>query len=73
MNIYLVFLLIFAIIVFSNFMMFAAARSSRGTKINWLNRSKDAFGEPFEKENKQLGELHQQVKALSQDDNEGDA
>ncbi len=64
MNIYLVFLLILAIIVFSNLIMFAAVRGSKGTKGSWLNTTKDNFSQPFQKEDSELNELRQRVEEL---------
>lgn len=70
MNIYLVILIIIAIIVFSNLAMLGAVRGSRGAKFNWLNTTKEGISKPFQKEENQLSELHQQVKKLSQTNQE---
>ncbi len=66
MNIYLVILLIIAIIVFSNLLMFAAVRGSKGMKMDWLNNTKDDLSGSFIKEDDQLNELRQRVEDLSQ-------
>ncbi len=70
MNIYLVVLIILAIIIFSNLMMFAAVRGSRGMKVNWLNTTKDSLSQPFQKEDSQLNELRQRVEELSDQSNQ---
>ena len=71
MNIYLVVLLILAIIVFSNLIMFAAVRGSRSTKFDWLNTTKTELSKPFQKEDDQLSELRRRIKDLeSQSDKE---
>ncbi len=70
MNIYLVVLLILAIVIFSNLLMFAAVRGSRGMKFNWLNSTKDDLVQPFLKEEGQLNELRQRVDDLTQDDDD---
>ena len=64
MNIYLVILLIIAIVVLSNAMMFAAVRGFRGSESNWLTKSKKDLSEPFQNENAELNELRQRVKEL---------
>ncbi len=46
MNIYLVVLLIIAIIVLSNLLMFTAVRGSKGTKFDWLNNTKGDLSNP---------------------------
>ena len=68
MNTYLVILLIIAIIVLSNLLMFAAVRGSKGMKIDWLNNTKDGLSQPFLKEGDQLNELRKRVGDLSQPD-----
>ena len=64
MNIYLVVLLILAIIIFSNLVMFAAVRGSRGMKFNWLDTTKEGLSQPFKKGDNELTELRQRVKDL---------
>ena len=64
MNIYLVILIIIAIVVLSNAMMFAAVRGFRGTEFNWFNKSKNDLSQPFQNENAELNELRQRVKDL---------
>lgn len=68
MNIYLVVLLIIAIIVLSNLLMFTAVRGSKGTKFDWLNNTKGDLSKPFKKEDDQLNELRKRVEDLSQPD-----
>ncbi len=65
MNPYLVALLIIAIIVFSNLIMFAAVRGLSGVKVEWHKMTKTAFGQPYQKEEKQLNELRQRVDNLN--------
>ncbi len=72
MNIYLVVLIILAIIILSNLLMFAAVRGSRGMKFDWLNTTKEGLSQPFKKEDDQLNELRQRVEGLTQDDNQAD-
>ncbi|MBT3313723.1 MAG: hypothetical protein HN390_03825 [Anaerolineae bacterium] len=64
MNIYLVVLLIIAIIVLSNALMFAMVRGSRGMKFDWMNNTKKDLGKSFQNENSELNELRQRVKEL---------
>ena len=64
MNIYLVILLIIAIIVLSNALMFAMVRGSRSTKFDWLNTTKAGLSKPFQKEDDQLSELRQRIQEL---------
>jgi len=68
MNIYLVILLIIAIVVFANLLIFAAVRGSRGMKFDWLNTTKDGLSQPFKNEDDQLNELRKRVEDLSQTD-----
>ncbi len=68
MNIYLALLLLLAIIVFSNLIMFLAVRSSKGIKINWFNGTKDNLKQPFKLENDRLNELRERVEDLNQPD-----
>lgn len=70
MNIYLVILLIIAIVVFSNLIMFAAVRRSGGVKFNWLNTTKESLSQPFQHENSELNELRQRVKELEKQSEE---
>ena len=72
MNIYLIVLLILAIIIFSNLLMFAAARGSRGMKFDWLNTTKNGLSQPFKKEDEQLNELRQRVTDLSESVDQSD-
>ncbi len=66
MNIYLVILLIIAIVLFANLVMFAAVRGSRGMKFDWFNTTKGGLSQPFKKEDDQLNELRKRVEDLSQ-------
>lgn len=64
MNIYLVVLLIIAIVVLSNALMFTMVRGSRDVKLDWLNNTKKDLGQSFQHENSELNELRQRVKEL---------
>ena len=64
MNIYLVVLLIIAIVILSNALMFAMVRGSRDMKIDWLNNTKKDLSKSFQNENSELTELRQRVKEL---------
>ncbi len=66
MNIYLVILLIIAIVVLSNALMFAMVRGSRGMKFDWLSKSRKDLSQPFQNENSELNELRQRVKELEE-------
>jgi len=59
MNIYLVILLIAAIVVFSNLIMFAAVRGSRGKNFDFFRTTKNEINRPFKAEEEQLNELRQ--------------
>lgn len=72
MNIYLVVLLIIAVVLISNLATFGLVRKSRGMKINWLTITKDGISKPFQKEDDQLSELHQQIENLSQPNDQPD-
>ncbi len=64
MNPYLVILLIIAIIVFSNLIMFAAVRGSSGVKFEWFKTTKTTLSQPYQKEGEQLNELRQRIDDL---------
>ncbi|MBT3323197.1 MAG: hypothetical protein HN392_13015 [Anaerolineae bacterium] len=66
MNTYLVVLLIVAIIIFSNLIMFLAVRGSKDMKIGKFNAAKEDLMNPFVKGNSELNELRQRVENLNE-------
>ncbi|HIE24622.1 MAG TPA: hypothetical protein EYP74_01335 [Anaerolineales bacterium] len=64
MNPYLVTLLIIAIVVFSNLIMFAAVRGSSGMRFEWFKNTKTTLSQPYQEEDKHLNELRQRVEGL---------
>ena len=67
-KVYIVILLVIGIVLFSNLVMFAMVRGSRGMKFDWFKDTGDTFSQPFKKTNDELGELRQRVGKLEKSD-----
>ena len=63
-NVLLVVLLVIGIVVLANLAMFAMVRGSRGMNMDWFKNMRGSFGQPFQKEDDSLDELHKRVEEL---------
>jgi len=66
-RVYIVIILVIAIVVLSNVVMFAVVRGMRGVNFHWFSRSKDAIHRPFRYEDESLEELRRRVQGLSEE------
>ena len=69
-NVWIVVLLVLGIVVLSNLVMFAMVRGSRSMKFDWFKNTGNTLGQPFKKEDDELGELRQRVGDLENSDND---
>jgi len=63
-NIGIVIFLVIGIVVFSNLVMFAMVRGSRGMNFDWFKNVRGSINQPFKKEDDSLDELHRRVEKL---------
>ena len=67
-KVFIVILLVLGIVVLSNLAMFAMVRGSRGMKFDWFKNTGNTFNQPFKKTDDELGELHQRVGELENEE-----
>lgn len=71
-RVYLVILLVVAIVVLSNLLMFAMVRGARHVRLDWFRNARDALGRPFGREDDSLDELRERVAGLSSQKDAGE-